>query len=85
MNAVSIVIWIIIGASAGWLASTVIKGSAQPRLLRDIVVGIIGACIFGLILRLLGGDDTFTGLSLANILTAFMGAMMVLVVVKLLR
>jgi len=81
----SVVIWIISGSLAGWLSRIVIKRSTQPHVLIDVLIGIIGACIFGFLLRLLGGDDTLMGLSLANLLTAFMGAMLLLVAVKLLR
>ena len=47
MDPVSILVWIIIGAVAGWLASIVMKTNASQGLLADIVVGIIGGFVGG--------------------------------------
>ena len=54
MDLINILVWIIVGAIAGWLASIVMKTNSQQGLLLDIVVGIIGGFIGGIVLNLLG-------------------------------
>jgi uncharacterized membrane protein YeaQ/YmgE (transglycosylase-associated protein family) len=50
---VSLVIWLIVGLTAGWLAGVVMKGGGYG-MLGDIVIGIIGALIGGFLSTLLG-------------------------------
>lgn len=76
-----ILIWIIIGGLAGWLASVVIRGSGLGILL-DVVVGIVGAFIGGLVVELVGGTG-FTGFNLWNFIVAFIGAVVLLLIVRL--
>ena len=49
----SVIIWLIVGAIAGWLAGMVVRGGGYG-LIGDIVVGIIGAVIAGWLLPRLG-------------------------------
>ncbi len=49
MDIQSIIIWIIVGAIAGWLAGMVVKGGGFG-LIGDIIVGIVGALIAGWLL-----------------------------------
>ena len=53
MGPQSIIVWLIVGAIAGWLAGMVVKGGGFG-LIGDIVVGIIGAVIAGYLLPALG-------------------------------
>ena len=53
MDAQGIIIWLIVGAIAGWLAGMVVKGGGFG-LIGDIIVGIIGAVIAGWLLPQLG-------------------------------
>lgn len=85
MDPISILVWIIIGAVAGWLASIVMKTNAQQGLLADIVVGIIGGFIGGWLLDLLGVGGDVDGLNLGSLLTAFIGAIVLLAILRLLR
>ncbi|HET8909731.1 MAG TPA: GlsB/YeaQ/YmgE family stress response membrane protein [Ktedonobacterales bacterium] len=83
----TLVIWIIVGGLAGWLASRVVRGGGLG-LLGDVVVGIIGAFLGGLVLsRLLPGVYAFTGgltgFSLGSVIVAFVGAVILLLVVRL--
>ena len=50
MELQSIIVWLIIGAIAGWLAGMVVKGGGFG-LIGDIIVGIIGAVIAGYLFR----------------------------------
>ena len=73
--------WLIIGAIAGWLASKVMKTSRQQGLLMDIVVGILGAFIGGFLFEQFGSTGT-TGLNIWSILVAFVGAVVLLVLIR---
>ena len=53
MDIQSIIIWIVVGAIAGWLAGMVVKGGGFG-LIGDIIVGIVGAVIAGWLLPVLG-------------------------------
>jgi uncharacterized membrane protein YeaQ/YmgE (transglycosylase-associated protein family) len=83
----NLVIWIIVGGLAGWLASVVVRGGGLG-LLGDIAVGIIGAFLGGLVLsRLLPSvyafTGGFTGFSLGSLIVAFVGAVILLLVARL--
>jgi uncharacterized membrane protein YeaQ/YmgE (transglycosylase-associated protein family) len=78
----AIIAWIVVGAIAGWLASLVVHGTGLG-LLGDIIVGIIGGFLGGLILSLLlPGSFGVTGFNLGSILVAFIGAVILLLIVK---
>jgi len=85
MDGVSLVVWIIVGAIAGWLASMVMNTNRQQGLLEDIVVGIIGGFVGGFILNALGVGGAVTGFNLVSIITAFVGAVVLLGLLRLLR
>ena len=71
--------WIIIGGIAGWLAGLVMRGSGFG-ILGDIIVGIIGGVIGGIILGLL---VTTTVGFWGSLVTAFIGACILLFIVRL--
>ncbi len=76
-----IVVWIIIGGVAGWLASLLVRG-AGLGIIGDIIVGIVGALIGGFIMWALGGAG-FTGFNLWSLLVSFIGAVVLLFIAKL--
>jgi uncharacterized membrane protein YeaQ/YmgE (transglycosylase-associated protein family) len=77
----SVLAWIIIGAIAGWLAGVLVKGYGFG-LIGNIVVGILGAGIAGILARSLGlYTDSFAG----NIVAAMLGALLLLFLVGLVR
>lgn len=78
----SILLWIIIGGLAGWIASIVMKTNAQMGLLANIVVGIIGAFIGGLVFSMLGGSSPDSANPLYSLLVATIGAIILLAIVK---
>jgi uncharacterized membrane protein YeaQ/YmgE (transglycosylase-associated protein family) len=47
------IVWIIIGALAGWIAGLIVQGTGFG-LIGDIVIGIVGAFIAGWLLPLVG-------------------------------
>ena len=82
-----ILAWIVIGGVAGWLASIVMKTNSRQGLIMDIVVGIIGAFIGGFVLSFFnaGTGDAITGFNLLSLGTAFVGAIIILAILKLVR
>ena len=82
MGIESIIIWLIVGAIAGWLAGTVVRGGGFG-LIGDIIVGIIGAVIAGWLLPRLG--IFIGGGFIAAIIDAFIGAVILLLIVRLVR
>jgi uncharacterized membrane protein YeaQ/YmgE (transglycosylase-associated protein family) len=78
----TILAWIIIGGLAGWLASLVVHGSGMGVGM-DIVVGIIGGIVGGFILGILGIGGGFTGFNFVSLITAFVGAVILLLLVRL--
>lgn len=85
MDPINLLVWIIVGAIAGWLASIVMKTNASQGLIADIIVGIIGGFIGGFVLNLLNVGGGVSGLNLASILTAFIGAVILLALLRVLR
>ncbi len=72
--------WLIIGAIAGWLASVVMR--SPHGLLLDIIVGIIGAFIGGFLFNVIGAPGV-TGFNVWSILVAFIGAVVLLGLLRL--
>ena len=78
----SIIVWLIVGAIAGWLAGQVVKGGGFG-LIGDIIVGIVGAVIAGWLLPQIG--IVIGGGIIANIINAFIGAVILLIILRLLK
>ncbi len=77
------ILWLIIGALAGWIASMIMKTNAEQGLLIDIVVGIIGAFIGGFVVSLFGIDPN-QGF-IISLITAVIGAVILLAIIKAVR
>ncbi|MDO6416396.1 GlsB/YeaQ/YmgE family stress response membrane protein [Sphingomonas sp. BIUV-7] len=78
-----LILWLIIGGVVGWLASIVMRTDAQQGILLNVVVGIVGAFIGGLIFT--GGTINNAGLNLYTFLTSLVGAIILLAIVNLVR
>jgi uncharacterized membrane protein YeaQ/YmgE (transglycosylase-associated protein family) len=79
----SILTWLIVGLVAGVLASIVMGGTGYG-LIGDIIIGIVGAFVGGWIFRELGTSVPFGGLG-GVIFVAFIGAVVLLFLLRLLR
>jgi len=75
--------WLIVGLIAGVLASLVMGGTGYG-LIGDIIIGIVGAFVGGWLFRQLGVTSPFSGLA-RTIFVAFIGAVVLLFVLRLLR
>lgn len=81
LEPMSLIGWLVIGAVAGWLAGRIVEGYGFG-LIGNIVVGILGACIGGIILPRLGIIPEST---MGNFVAATLGAVLLLFVLGLLK
>jgi uncharacterized membrane protein YeaQ/YmgE (transglycosylase-associated protein family) len=70
-----LLLMIIVGAIAGWLASAVMH--SPNGLIMDIILGVVGAFVGGFIMNLLG-QPGFTGFNLYSLIVAFIGAVVLI-------
>jgi uncharacterized membrane protein YeaQ/YmgE (transglycosylase-associated protein family) len=82
MDAQGIIVWLIIGAIAGWLAGTLLRGGGFG-LIGDIIVGIIGAVLGGWLAGVLG-LHLASGL-ISAIITATVGAIILILIVRVIK
>jgi uncharacterized membrane protein YeaQ/YmgE (transglycosylase-associated protein family) len=82
-----LIILIIIGGILGWLASIVMRTDGQQGILLNVVVGIVGALLAGFILNpMIGGGNIMNGdFSGSSLLVSFLGAVVLLAIVNLVR
>jgi uncharacterized membrane protein YeaQ/YmgE (transglycosylase-associated protein family) len=82
MNPKSLIIWLIVGAVAGWLAGMVVKGGGYG-LIGNVIVGIVGGLIAGWLLPHLG--VVIGGGIIGAIINSFIGAVILLVILRLIK
>ena len=82
MSLTAIIVFLIVGAVAGWLAGQIVKGRGFG-LVGNIVVGIIGAVIAGFLLPMAGLE--IGGVMVASIINAVIGAVILLVIISFVR
>jgi len=79
MEPMSLLAWIVVGLIAGWLASQVVP--SRFGIVGDTVIGMVGALIGGFLFNQFGAAGT-SGLNVWSILVAFVGAVVLLVVIR---
>lgn len=80
------IIWLIVGGIVGWLASLVMRTDASQGIFLNIIVGIVGAFLGGLLISPLVGVGTINqGISVASILVSLVGAIILLAAINLVR
>ncbi len=82
MDPTALIIWLLIGAAAGWLAGQVMSGGGFG-LVGDIIVGIVGAFIAGWLFPRLG--FSLGGGILGDIIAAAIGAIILLFILRLVK
>ena len=78
-----IILWLIVGGVIGWLASIIMRTDAQQGIFLNIIVGIVGAFLGGLIIN--GGSINNSGLTIQSFLVSLLGAIILLAIVNLFR
>jgi uncharacterized membrane protein YeaQ/YmgE (transglycosylase-associated protein family) len=77
----NIILWIIFGALAGWIASMVMHTNAEQGGVANVVVGIVGALIGGWLARALFGI-TVSAFSISGLIIAIIGAVILLAILR---
>jgi uncharacterized membrane protein YeaQ/YmgE (transglycosylase-associated protein family) len=77
-----LIVWLVIGGVVGWLASIVMRTDAQQGIFLNIVVGIVGAFIGGL---LFGGSINDGAITPMTFIVSLIGAIILLAIVNLVR
>ena len=83
---INFILWLLFGALIGWLASIVMRTDAQQGALMNIIVGIVGAFLGGLIFSLIPGSNVNINdgsFSLWSLLVSFIGAVVLLGIVNM--
>lgn len=83
----NLVIWLVVGGVIGWLASIVMKTDAEQGIVLNVIVGIVGAVVSGFLISPLVGAGTINqrDFSLISLVVSFLGAVILLSVVKLIQ
>ena len=79
---VGLLVWLVIGGVVGWLASIVMRTDAQQGIFLNVIVGIVGAFIGGL---LFGGSINNGAVTPMTFLVSLLGAIILLAIVNLVR
>lgn len=80
---INFIVWLIVGGVIGWLASLVMKTDGQQGIFLNIIVGIVGSFVAGFFSR--GGNMNNGDFSLPTLLWAFLGSVILLAIVNLVR
>ncbi len=78
----NIILWIVLGAIAGWLANLLM--ASERGIIEDIVLGIVGSFVGGFIMNFFGQPGV-TGLNAYSIIVAVIGAVAVIFVGRAIR
>ena len=83
----SFISWIIVGGILGWVASMIMKTNGQQGIFLNIIVGIVGAFLGGLLLAPLFGTGTInqSDFSIVSLLVSLVGAVILLAIVNFFR
>jgi len=84
---INFIIWIIVGALIGWVASIIMRTNSRQGLIADIIVGIVGAFVGGYFLSPLFNVGTINegNFSIPALLVSLGGAIILLAISKLFR
>jgi uncharacterized membrane protein YeaQ/YmgE (transglycosylase-associated protein family) len=77
-----LILWIILGALAGWIASAITRSNTSIGM--DVVLGVVGAIVGGFIMSLFGQSGV-TGFNVYSVLVAVIGAVVLVYAGRLMR
>jgi len=80
-NQMSILAWLVVGLIAGFLAKYVVPGEGPGGVVGDLIVGVVGAILGGWLFNMFGHIGA-TGINLYSILVAFVGAVVLLFIMR---
>lgn len=79
-----IILWIVFGALAGWIASVIMKTNRQQDMSYDIVLGIVGSIVGGFLMGTIGQSGV-TGFNMESMIVAVVGSIIVIIIGRKLR
>lgn len=84
---VNLVIWLVVGGLTGWIASIIMRTDADQGLVLNVVVGIVGAALGGVLIAPLIGAPTVSDgvIGTASLVVALLGAVLLLAIVSRVR
>jgi uncharacterized membrane protein YeaQ/YmgE (transglycosylase-associated protein family) len=85
MTLTDILIWIVFGALAGWIASIITNKNKQMGGVENVISGIAGAFIGGFVMENIFGTDGVTGFNFYSLIVAILGAVVVITVIGFFR
>ena len=78
-----LILWIALGALAGWIASMIVGNTESQGAVGNIVVGILGACLGGWLMTMFGLEGASLGsINLYSLLVAIGGAVLLLLIYR---
>jgi uncharacterized membrane protein YeaQ/YmgE (transglycosylase-associated protein family) len=83
----NILVWLVVGGLIGWLASIVMGTDGRQGIALNVVVGIVGAVLGGWLLSGVMGTSTINqgNFTLGGLLVSFLGAVLLLALIRLVR
>jgi uncharacterized membrane protein YeaQ/YmgE (transglycosylase-associated protein family) len=75
--AIGLFTWIILGGIAGWITSKLMKTDASHSLVMNIIIGMVGALLGGLVMQFIGGSGV-TGFNLYSLVVSVLGSLLLL-------
>jgi uncharacterized membrane protein YeaQ/YmgE (transglycosylase-associated protein family) len=84
---INLVVWLVVGGILGWIASMIMRTDAQQGIVLNVIVGIVGAAIAGLLVSPLIGVPTINqnAFSVGALVVSLIGAIILLAIVNLFR
>ncbi len=79
-----IILWIIFGALAGWIASVLMASDANQGTMKDIILGVVGAVVGGYLMGL-AGQPGISGFNLYSLVVAVLGAVVVIFIGRMIK
>jgi uncharacterized membrane protein YeaQ/YmgE (transglycosylase-associated protein family) len=83
----NLIIWLIVGGVLGWVASLIMRTDGQQGIFLNVIVGIVGAALGGLVISPLVGVPTInqSAFSIGALAVSLLGAVILLAIVNLVR
>ncbi len=77
-----IILWVVFGALVGWIASKIMNTDAEQGAVMNIVVGIVGAVLGGILMNAFGQSGV-NGFNIYSFIVSLLGAIILIAIVKL--
>jgi uncharacterized membrane protein YeaQ/YmgE (transglycosylase-associated protein family) len=84
MNLNNLVLSLILGGAAGWIASMVMKNDANQGMIMDIILGIVGGLVGGFVMNFFGQAGV-TGFNLYSLVVSVIGACVLIAVGRIIH